>query len=411
MIADQGCTQTASAVGTVKGEAPAKIIASTLYNKASNELTKEEKLTVSTLSQVAAGIAGGLAAGQGADGVKLLSESSIGATVGNNAVEHNYLSVKESQRKAYLEGKKILGAITSEEDKELELLNKTDIDRDIALVSACSPNPLSTECNIQRRQLESMKVGYTAAEYRSLGYGYPVYIRYSEIYPEQSEKINQFSYDYDVLRISKENANKTFAERLGISKETIDRIDLGGYLLTDLLSGYAASKINPKGVKKEQSSTKFDPRTEKLNSVLPTGHQILDPSEISFSQATVSYQKKGKGYNYDTMVESMKKDGWNGIPVDVVNMPDKAPTSMDNTRILAARKVGIKVEAKVHSFDEKLTPREMERFQVNGVSPNTWGEAILLRIEKQGAIKGDGIPNNWNIKYPYGSMYDPKVKK
>lgn len=133
MIADQGYTQTASAVGTVKGEAPAKIIASTLYNKASNELTKEEKLTVSTLSQVAAGIAGGLAAGQGADGVKLLSESSIGATVGNNAVEHNYLSVKESQRKAYLEGKKILGTITSEEDKELELLNKTDIDRDIAL--------------------------------------------------------------------------------------------------------------------------------------------------------------------------------------------------------------------------------------------------------------------------------------
>ena len=53
----------------------------------------------------------------------------------------------------------------------------------------------------------------------------------------------------------------------------------------------------------------------------------------------------------------------------------------------------------------------MERFQVNGVFPNTWGEAILLRIEKQGTIKGDGIPNNWNIKYPHGSIYDPKVKK
>ena len=41
----------------------------------------------------------------------------------------------------------------------------------------------------------------------------------------------------------------------------------------------------------------------------------------------------------------------------------------------------------------------------------SWGEAILLRIEKQGTIKGDGIPNNWNIKYPHGSIYDPKVQK
>ena len=241
-----GSAQT-GALATAAGELGARYLTEHLYGKEAKDLTETERARVKEMAKALAGVAGGLAAaGQGADSVKLLSDSSIGATVGNNAVEHNYLSVKESQRKAYLEGKKILGTITSEEDKELELLNKTDI----ALVSACSPNPLSTECNIQRRQLESMKVGYTAAEYRSPGYGYPVYIRYSEIYPEQSEKINQFSYDYDVLRISKENANKTFAERLGISKETIDRIDLGGYLLTDLLSGYAASKINPKGVKK-----------------------------------------------------------------------------------------------------------------------------------------------------------------
>jgi hypothetical protein len=47
----------------------------------------------------------------------------------------------------------------------------------------------------------------------------------------------------------------------------------------------------------------------------------LDPTKLSFSQATVSYQKGGKHYNYESMVKSMQKDGWNGDPVDIVIMP------------------------------------------------------------------------------------------
>lgn len=38
-------------------------------------------------------------------------------------------------------------------------------------------------------------------------------------------------------------------------------------------------------------------------------------------------------------------------------MPDGAPTSMDNTRIMAAREAGVKVEANVHNFNDRLSSR------------------------------------------------------
>lgn len=41
----------------------------------------------------------------------------------------------------------------------------------------------------------------------------------------------------------------------------------------------------------------------------------------------------------------MRTNGWKGDPVDVVKMPDGKLTSMDNTRIAAAREAGIDVKA------------------------------------------------------------------
>ena len=61
-----------------------------------------------------------------------------------------------------------------------------------------------------------------------------------------------------------------------------------------------------------------------------------------------------------------KQNKWIGEPVDVVNMPDKAPTSMDNTRILAAREAGVKVKANVHNFNDVLLEKEKIRFKYDG---------------------------------------------
>ena len=75
----------AGAAGAAGGEAAAHFLASTLYNKSPEKLSEEEKRTVSSLSQVAAGIAGGS-----------LSDSSDGAIIAaktaKNAVENNALT-------------------------------------------------------------------------------------------------------------------------------------------------------------------------------------------------------------------------------------------------------------------------------------------------------------------------------
>lgn len=62
----------------------------------------------------------------------------------------------------------------------------------------------------------------------------------------------------------------------------------------------------------------------------------------------------------------MRRDGWQGDPVDVVNMPDGAPTSMDNRRLLAAREAGIPIEANVRNASDPLTPAQVDRFETNG---------------------------------------------
>ena len=75
----------AGAAGAAGGEAAAHFLASTLYNKSPEKLSEEEKRTVSSLSQVAAGIAGGT-----------LSDSSDGAIIAaktaKDAVENNALT-------------------------------------------------------------------------------------------------------------------------------------------------------------------------------------------------------------------------------------------------------------------------------------------------------------------------------
>ena len=131
--------------------------------------------------------------------------------------------------------------------------------------------------------------------------------------------------------------------------------------------------------------------------------ETLKADDIRFSQNTVSYTKKdrstGEKYTYDDLVSSMKRDGWKGDPVDVVKMPDGKVTSMDNTRIRAAREAGIDVKANVRAFDEPLTP-EIKEARGWG-KYNTWGEAITGRINKQSGGFSD--------KNPLGSSGDPKL--
>lgn len=108
---------------------------------------------------------------------------------------------------------------------------------------------------------------------------------------------------------------------------------------------------------------------------------------------------KNESYTYDDLVDSMRTNGWKGDPVDVVKMPDGKLTSVDNTRITAAREAGIEVKATIREYDEPLTPaiRDARGWQ----NYSTWGEAISARIKQQGST--------FSTANPYGATQSPRV--
>lgn len=138
----------------------------------------------------------------------------------------------------------------------------------------------------------------------------------------------------------------------------------------------------------------------------------LDPRDIGFSQNTASYNKYDTDtgdllYTYDDIFSSMDNDGWNGDPINVVLMKDGVATSVDNTRVLAARNADIKVEAQVRGYDEKLTKDEIRRFTEDGFPiPKTWGDAVTVRLGKQNGSYSQGT---FLQTFPNGSIFDPKI--
>ena len=76
----------AGAGGALAGEVMADVIAKELYGKKPNQLNREEKEVVSSVSQAASALVGGVAASS-SQGI------GVGLTTAKNAVENNYLSV------------------------------------------------------------------------------------------------------------------------------------------------------------------------------------------------------------------------------------------------------------------------------------------------------------------------------
>jgi hypothetical protein len=122
--------------------------------------------------------------------------------------------------------------------------------------------------------------------------------------------------------------------------------------------------------------------------------EAINPNEIRFSQSSVN--------GADEITTSMKANGWQGEPIDVVKMPDGKLTSVDNTRVVSARQAGIDVRANVHGYGDPLTPDQMSRFATKKGIPKTWGEAIGLRIGKQSSA--------FRNSFPSGSFELPKFK-
>jgi hypothetical protein len=133
-----------------------------------------------------------------------------------------------------------------------------------------------------------------------------------------------------------------------------------------------------------------------VSTITKTGTRSIDPNLVRFSQTSVNGSAE--------IIESMKKYGWRGSPVDVVIMSDGKLTTLDNTRVVAARAAGIKVKARVHNHSDQLPNRATaERFTTSkGGVPSTWGQAVENRIGKQS--------QSFRRNNPYGSYNMKNIK-
>ncbi|MFM8453814.1 MAG: hypothetical protein ACKOAD_02350 [Gammaproteobacteria bacterium] len=103
----------------------------------------------------------------------------------------------------------------------------------------------------------------------------------------------------------------------------------------------------------------------------------------------------------------MKKNGWQGNPINVVKMKDGTLTSLDNTRLLAARKAGIEAKINIFSYDDPIPSKLGHQYTVSGFIPKTWGEAITTRIGTQKDKFFQG--RIFSEKFTNGCIYDPKL--
>jgi hypothetical protein len=125
----------------------------------------------------------------------------------------------------------------------------------------------------------------------------------------------------------------------------------------------------------------------------------LDPRTIRFTQTTVKQQ----GATLPKLIESMQRDGFVVEPdrlVDVVRMADGQLTSLDNTRILAAQRAEVNIQARVFDHSTPL-PNDLDyisRFVGrNGEVPTTYGDAVMNRISNQSSL--------FRNLYPFGAPY------
>ncbi|MBC1795990.1 hypothetical protein HCA55_04585 [Listeria booriae] len=143
--------------------------------------------------------------------------------------------------------------------------------------------------------------------------------------------------------------------------------------VSSLVAAIGAGGATYSGLSKLESA--FGART--VPKLVTGTSENVNPSEIRFSQTSVN--------GSDDIIASMKANGWKGEPIDVVRMPDGSLTTLDNTRVAAAREVGIDVQATVRNYDDPLPQDMVARFTTPKGVPKTWGEATDLRIGKQKA--------------------------
>jgi RHS repeat-associated protein len=128
-------------------------------------------------------------------------------------------------------------------------------------------------------------------------------------------------------------------------------------------------------------------------------YKTFSTASIRTTQTTVNGVEK-------YVVEFTKAGKYIADPVDIVKMEDGIYSSVDHARLMAAEKLGLKAEANAHNFNDPIPykrAREIAGDKVDDADlPNTWGDAIKVRVNGQG--------KKYSSENPNGSFDRPKVK-
>ncbi|MEQ4925320.1 VENN motif pre-toxin domain-containing protein, partial [Proteus hauseri] len=304
----------AGGLGAGGGELAARVIASNLFpNKAISELTESEKQKVSALSQLAAGLAGGISTGN-------IEGAVTAAQTGKNAVENNHLSPEKTRARseefAQCNGDnscraEVRGIYQKEYDKVQEQINN------------CS-NP--DQCIAVAKELKEWQKIYSERANELLEKAHNNGGIEALTVAEQKEfiAIKNTIPNLDGSR----NLAIYRAELLGGSEETTKERDLA-IAAAGIGAGIGSGKGGNNSTSKESQTGKVN--QQQYKSVAPNiliGRQ--DRTEMSGSQVK-------------RLVNDMKINGFNmSEPIDVAIVNGKMIIIDGHHRVEAARKAGIK---------------------------------------------------------------------
>ncbi|CAK9886706.1 MAG: 16S rRNA endonuclease CdiA [Candidatus Erwinia impunctatus] len=269
-----------NALGGAAAGVTAEFVAQQMYPGIPvDRLTEEQKQTISTLSTLAAGLAGGLIGDSTADTVGA-------AQIGKNAVENNYLSVSEKTElelaKQTLRNSKDPLEREKAQQKYDALLEK-DISSDKAVIAACANGQAaSAACASERLKVIEAKEGY-----EGLGnYNSKASQQYADAYGHIVNLLNITSVDAQNQQQVKDAMVNYAMAQLGIDKdkatayiETYDGMKVIAASISPVLGTTAANKLGAM-LKEANSSNAALSISERVKENIAASQQARESSNF-----------------------------------------------------------------------------------------------------------------------------------
>ncbi|MEN3755075.1 VENN motif pre-toxin domain-containing protein [Mangrovibacter sp. SLW1] len=239
----QGQNALVSATGAAAGEATGILLAQEIYGKRPEALTESERQTISALSTLTAGLAGGLAGNSTGSVVS-------GAQAGKTTVENNYLSVSDKTEleiaKQTLKNSKDPAERKKAQQKYDALLEK-DISSDEAVIAACSNGKAaSAACAGERLKVFAAKGGYETGNYNN-----QVSDMYPDAYGQIVNLLNITSVDAQNQQQVKDAMINYFMVTKGVDRQTAESytetkqgLDIIAASVTPILGSAAAKQLS-----------------------------------------------------------------------------------------------------------------------------------------------------------------------